>query len=390
MNFSSLSLWTTLLATLCFCPLINAHAQAAPTRQSYNFVVSTQTIGASYGFTKEDRLVETAREILKMGSNTLKFDLPRDKVGDASPASLTDVAQNNPAVKTVLALPFAHVLMWAYPVKSAEEEVASPQNLDANYRELYDLTRYLLMNFRGSGKTFYLGNWEGDWHLLHTNPDYVPTSDEVKNMTAWVNIRQKAVDDAKRDTPHEGVNVFHYLEVNRVQDAIAGKTRLANAVLPQTNVDFVSYSSYDSLSDIEKQLPAALDFLQSRLALKAGISGKRVWIGEYGFPSNGNSPVQQDEKSRRVMSAALKWGCPFVLYWEFYNNEVNDGKQVGFWLVNDKNEKQPIYFTHQKFLAWAREFVTNFQENKGRLPTRDEFSAQAAIWLADSPPIAAK
>ena len=66
-------------------------------------------------------------------------------------------------------------------------------------------------------------------------------------MIAWVNNRQKAVDDAKRDTLHREVQVYYYVEVNRVVDAMQGKTRLTNDVLPKTDVDFVSYSSYDSL-----------------------------------------------------------------------------------------------------------------------------------------------
>ena len=361
-----------------------AFAQKLPNSEaaSYNYVIGTQTFDPAYNFTQEDRLVETAREILKMGSNTIKFKLPHDKIGDATPTSLTEIARSNPSVKTIFELPFSQILMWAYPVRSLSGEVVNPQNLEANYREIYDLTHYLLTAYQGTHKTIYIGHWEGDWYLLHSNPDYTPSPDEIKNMLAWINIRQKAVDDAKRDTPHKGVEVFNYLEVNRVQDAIAGKTRLTNAVLPYTNVDYVSYSSYDSIGgDIEAQLPAALDYIASKLPPKAGIPGKRVWIGEYGFPAISNSPFAQDEKSRRVMRVALNWGCPFVLYWEFYNNEVPNGVQQGFWLINDKNQKQPIYYTHQKFLSQAKNYVTTFQKTKGRVPNRDEFNRQANIWL---------
>src|SRR6056297_2597423 len=36
---------------------------------SYNYIIGTQTVGPSYGFTDEDVLVETSRAILEMGSN---------------------------------------------------------------------------------------------------------------------------------------------------------------------------------------------------------------------------------------------------------------------------------------------------------------------------------
>jgi hypothetical protein len=38
-------------------------------------VVGTQTIGASYRFTRQPRLIETARAILEMRSNAIKFRL---------------------------------------------------------------------------------------------------------------------------------------------------------------------------------------------------------------------------------------------------------------------------------------------------------------------------
>ena len=47
--------------------------------ESFNTTIGTQTIGASYQFTTEPRLVETARAIRAMGSNTLKFSLALDE-----------------------------------------------------------------------------------------------------------------------------------------------------------------------------------------------------------------------------------------------------------------------------------------------------------------------
>ncbi|BCM93584.1 hypothetical protein IAD21_05475 [Abditibacteriota bacterium] len=365
---------------------VNAHAQTNPS--PYNFVIGTQTIGASYGFTKESRLVESARGILKMGSDTLKFSLPTKPEEGVTPQNLTEVASLNPSVKAVLAMPFSRFIIWAYPVQEEDGGPTNKRNLDANYHEIYDLTRYLLTNFSGTNKTFYLGNWEGDWHLLHLKPEADPTEADLKAMTEWARIRQKAVDDAKRDTPHKGVAAYFYIEVNRVQDAIVGKTRLTNTVVPVVNPDFVSYSSYDSQrNNIEHDFPAALDFIQSQLKPKAGLPTKRVWIGEYGFPNANYSPQEQDRQSRRVMRAALDWGCLFVLYWEFYNNEVENGKQKGFWMINDKNEPQPVYHTHQQFLQKARAYVADFQRQTGKAPTRDEFNQQAKIWLADAPAI---
>lgn len=376
---------TVLALLITYCSLSAAFAQQPKARQTervvYNVVAGTQAIGGSYQFTRTPMLVEAAHAILELGSNTIKFTLVADNNEPLKPHSLTEIARDAPSVKTVLALPFAHYLLWAYPV-SAEADRFQPASLPNEYREMYDLTAYLLKTYNKTGKTFYLGNWEGDWHLTHTNPNYAPTNEEVQNMIAWVNIRQKAVDAAKRETSHQKVQVYYYLEVNRVVDAMEGKVRLTNSVLPHTPVDFVSYSAYDALTgDVERNLVRSLDYIASKLLPKDGIPGKRVFIGEYGFPARNYSPQEQNTHSCRVLRAALEWGCPFALYWELYNNEIQDGKQVGFWMIDDHQVKQPIYATHRQFYSWSQRYLADFTQKQGRLPTRTEFGKSAGAWL---------
>ena len=186
---------------------------------AYNYILGTQAIGGSYQFTTSPPLVEAARAILEMGSNTLKFTLVPDKSDNLKPANLTETARSARSVQTVLAMPFSNYLLWVYPI-ATEAKRFLPESLQSEYVEMFDLTRYLLQTYAGTGKHFYLGNWEGDWHLTHTDPNYVPTAEDVKNMIAWVNMRQKAVDDARRKIPHPNVEVYYYLEVNRVVDAM--------------------------------------------------------------------------------------------------------------------------------------------------------------------------
>ena len=110
-------------------------------------------------------------------------------------------------------------------------------------------------------------------------------------MTDWLNTRQKAVDDAKRQTPHQGVQVWHYSEVNHVTNiSMAGRPSVTNNVLPKTNVDYVSYSTYDSLGDIAKHLPKALNYIEAnfRPSLASMASG-----------SSSGSMVSPPDNSRR-------------------------------------------------------------------------------------------
>jgi endo-1,4-beta-mannosidase len=318
-----------------------AYFKAMMPLDTFNYVIGTQTFSPSYQFTKEPKLIETARAILAMGSNTIKFQLKT----------------LGPEERQVFEMPFAHYLVWA--------------ETDG----LYELVCKLLKTYSGTGKTFYLGHWEGDWLLRgtgNTKDEDKVTPAKIQKMIDWLNARQRAVDDAKCDTPHHGVEVWHYTEVNLVKLAMQGKKTMCRDVLPKVPVDFVSYSCYDTQKSPE-QLKAALDFIESKLHAKPGITGKRVFIGEYGFPT---SPREQDRLSRQVMRVGLEWGCPFVLYWEMYNNEIDkDGKQRGFWMIDDKGVKQPIYHTHQKFYEKARRFVAE------RRPTAEEFARYAVTLL---------
>jgi hypothetical protein len=345
--------------------------------ERFNFVLGTQTFGASYHFTGEAPVVETARAITALGSNTIKFKLEPSSGGEQT---LTEIARSDPVIKAVIEMPFVNELIWVYPL-ATKARLFDPAAFGTEYRELYDVTRYLLQTYAGTGKVFFLGNWEMDNHLTASRKRE-PSPELLENVTAWVNIRQRAVDDAKHDTPHSDVEAFYYLEVNLVWDAMLGKPRAANAVLPATHVDYVSYSAYDALlPDPEQKLPPALDYLEAQLRPKPGLPGKRVFIGEYGFPAVRFTPQEQDILSRRVMRTGLAWGCPFVLYWEMYNNEVKDGRQRGFWLIDDQGREQPVYFTLQQYYRRARSWVTDFLQERHRVPTLSEFDGTAAQWL---------
>jgi len=162
---------------------------------------------------------------------------------------------------------------------------------------------------------------------------------------------------------------------------------MINDVIPHTNVDFVSYSTYDTvysfLGNTGKALSDALDYIESKLPPKEGIQGKRVFIGEYGFSLEmSGTPALQDTYSRDVSRSALKWGCPFALYWEMYNNEISQtGKQRGFWLIDDKNKKQPFYYSLEKYYTLSKQYVSDFEKQNGRPPTADEFRTASVKFL---------
>ena len=64
-----------------------------------------------------------------------------------------------------------------------------------------------------------------------------------------------------------------------------------------------------------------------------------------------------------------------------YNNAVTDGRQRGFWLIDDKGRTQPVYFTLLHYYQKARVWVSDFLRQRQRLPTTMEFGPIAAQWL---------
>ena len=359
----------------------------------FNYILGTQAIGGKYQFTSQDPLVESAEVIRDMGASCMKFDLRPKQKQYPGAHSLVELARDEPSHRKVLDMPFANFQLWAEPFANTSwKQGFSKTHAELEYQEMYALVEHLLKTYSGTGKTFYLGHWEGDNLLrgsISKTADAQMTPERVQGMIDWLTTRQRAVDDAKRDTPHQDVEVWHYTELNHPTISMReGRPSLVNQVLPKVPVDFVSYSAYDVTNEPKpEKIKAVLSYIESQLMPKAGISGRRVFIGEYGYSvfHNGkphHSPQEQDRLSLITMQAALEWGCPFILYWELYNNELDpDGQQRGFWMIDDKGVKQPIYETHCLYYQWARRFVKGFTTRTGKPPAEAEFRAAAAEYF---------
>ena len=350
----------------------------------YNSVLGTQAIGGKYQFTDQPVLLEAAERVREMGATMFKFALPASHEF----GSLAELAARDPVIRRVFDLPFGQFLVWVNAqAEGAWTQGLKPAQVLREYRHVYELTVHLLKTYRGSGKRFYLGHWEGDNMLrgeIGSRGDAkMADAVRVQGFIDWLRIRQQAVDDAKRDTPHDGVEVWHYTEVNHPTISLReDRPSLANRVLPKVAVDFVSYSAYDSQHDPDL-LRATLDYLQAQLKPKPGLPEKRVFIGEYGFwtwkeGQVQNTPAQQNEKSLQVIRTALEWGCPFILYWQLYNNELDaDGTHRGFWMIDARGVRQPIFHTHREYGVWARQWVDEVRARTGQVPAPAEFQRAA-------------
>lgn len=367
----------------------------------FNYMLGTQAFSAVYQLTDDDLLMEQAKAINEMGSNILKCELSSRAAyiynfkQKKTPKTLLQLVSEFPTYKEILDMPFDYYLFWTYACGfefggGYWRDGMTEKEKQKLYKEYYDLCRFLLEKYNNSRKTFYLGHWEGDWMLLKGYRGN-PTKRAIKGMTDWLNVRQKALDDAKRDIAHSNVEIYNYTEVTRVLDSIKGLDTLTNNILPFTNIDYVSYSSYESADRSEGDEAIAgrykmtLDYLEKMLPEK-DIPGKRVFIGEYGFQRNYvSSGFEQERLSRIVSCTALKWGCPFILYWQMYCNEgaLSRNNFSGFWMIDNNGIKQPTYLMHYHYLQNVRNLVNYYRRTYGRNPSQDEFLEAALKQLCN-------
>ena len=374
--------------------------------RQYNYILGTQAIGAPYQHGKGNPLIEQAENVRGMGSNLLKISLAQgaapayDSAAAARGAKTTlDYVKAAPAVQQALDMDFTYYQAWVHSFTGANwRDGIDMTEARAYYDEMYALTAWLLERYSGTGKVFMLGNWEGDWLLLgRQNREADPSPAAVEGMIAWMKIRQLAVDNARAAVAHKDVEVYHYIEVNLVKKAMAGRASIALSVLPEVNPDLVSYSAYEAikqspqpdLMSIRQPLEQILAYIEGQLPPKEGLPFKRrVFIGEYGYHADKSKPLtvkQQYMKSRFVMQSAIVLDLPFALIWQMYNNEyAENGTSKEMSLIDESGRKRALYALHQTYLGEMQAFVAQSCRETGALPKREAFRARALELLKAS------
>jgi hypothetical protein len=312
----------------------------------------------------QDDLDEGAARIRELGSRTIKLWFW--KLKEAYPhtqwptdmKNMVDVARSPAFEKVFRDDGFDTYVLEAFGVgmDAAYWRYRShPQKMAEDEQQFYDLTRHLLTTYRGTGKTFILQDWEGDW-AARGKFDAKITVDEAvyDRMVEWLNARQRGVDRARAEAGDvSGVRVLHAAEVNQVRTSLRGEgVNVIDAVIPKTNVDLVSYSCYEAQND-PRLLRACLEHIASKLKPKAGVEGCRVFVGEFGAAENGRGGLERVQRVLpETVDVSLAFGCPYVVYWQLYCNEpirkpVQKNEDTkGLWLIKPDGTK-----------AWAWDYL---------------------------------
>uniref|UniRef100_A0A383VL34 Glycoside hydrolase family 42 N-terminal domain-containing protein n=1 Tax=Tetradesmus obliquus TaxID=3088 RepID=A0A383VL34_TETOB len=362
----------------------------------YPKIVGSQVAMPLYQFTSEHNVLEAARRLLQSGSTSFKFDLKNqrangkpikelDKKGWLSIATHGEL----PYV-TLFDMPFRHFLFWAgrTPAPGRNITWTDIDGIDV-YKEMYRLVVWLLKRYNNSGKTFYIGHWEGDWCLRDTYNKSAPANPKkVQTMIKLLTDKQRAVDAAKKDNPWaKNVFVWHYAEANLVEQSMKqgpGWASMVNTVIGAVRpvIDYVSISvGGDSLREVNPApaLHKAMDFANQKLPAKPGVPGPRVFAGEFYFDMRNRddniaiyAPTPELQKQRGCWAAAagVAWGAPHMLWWAFYDNEqTRSGAYRGYWLVDNGNRDTPLFRAYQQYFSDAQEFVRSVMAATGKPPS---------------------
>ena len=322
-------------------------------------------IKPKYKFSNEHVLIEVARVLVSMGATTYKFSLTPSSVDIPVPSSvktLRDVVAIIPEYKQVFDMPeLKNYVCWAYSIGgSVVKDRFDDRDAALEYKQMYDLASHLLQTYTGTGKRFYLGNWETDWGAmgLKSFDDVDPPQRVIDNIVRYFTVRQKAVDDAKAALrgSFKDVEVFHYAEVVMVKEAmnnpLGRNARCVNAVIPRVpELDYVSWSAYTVQDDPKEETHRVLDYIEScmRPITKAGgppTGQKRVFIGEFGWMHLDGMPCAQHQAA--FLRNVFSWGCPMALFWQMYGGGANT-----YCLVRPNGTRNESYSLYCEYLKAA-------------------------------------
>jgi hypothetical protein len=320
--------------------------------------------GRSYKFTDKNYLLEGSKTIKNMGMKNIKIYLGSKSARNYelnidTNSTLANIAKCK-EYKKVFKYDFKIITIVCHSIlkdkngkslKSTYWKNADSSAIDSffkqDYQQIYDLTIELS---KYKNTKFILSNWEGDWMTRER------TDDVYARMIKWIQMRQKAVNDAKKQ--YNINNVYLALEVNHVLEAakffhsnstnMSGSRELTypsvtTKVLTNVKVDYVLYSCYDCSREEEFEL--AISFLKK--------INKNIIIGEFGIPAKLCSDENFNSYFTGMFNVCNRHLIEVIYYWQLYDNEYDidsDGNKHyrGFGLI-DKDGKLNSAYMYLKF-----------------------------------------
>ena len=338
-------------------------------------------VGGKYYFTEEPYIIEGCKKLHDMGYGVAKLWFYKDVGGYpynsewnlSKDITLKELA-SHPYYKACFDMDFkTFVLNVGGAGVNTTDETATKEE-----QEIYELTKYLLDEYKDREMEFVLANWEGDWIMRGGTGDnarwsrksgelvqavdgdrrtvLVPSDSlqRINNMQKWFTARQNGVEKARMENPNSKCKVYHAVEANKVMDSMNGIPGIVNYVLPGIKVDMVSWSCYDALSTIGidngLMLYKGISYIKENMNPTEYMKGqKKVFLGEIGIPEQRYPGLMEEDKIVKnwdtYVAVCLAQDVPYLIHWELYCNEpkdealrsLNDVRKTdemrGFWLI---------------------------------------------------------
>ena len=288
-----------------------------------------------YHLTEKPFLVEGAGKLIDLGTRLGKFWFSPDATKRfysfnsdwPETPGLMDLARSE-YFQQVWQMPFKTILLTTNsPSESGWRRPGLPDSYYATItQDYFDLSAFFYRTYRDRPMTIVLQNWEGDWMLRGIGNSWNPPPPEWKErceqMRKWIAARQAGVNQAReRFGKDSKCIVANAVEVNKVADGWKGIPTVTRNVLPDVEVDLVSYSAYDGINSGNPVLFwKCLDELRQHIKTGSLFGPGAIMVGEYGIPEN-VAKERIRERCDEMLGVMLAKNVLFAAYWELYCNE---------------------------------------------------------------------
>lgn len=286
-----------------------------------------------------DRLNWAASKIAGLGGRTIRVYLgPQDiyhvlPASDGGPFDLATAAASPAYAALFSSASFDTYLLTTY---SAGDDAGnwtggySASDAATERQQIASLGTYLLSTY--PGKTFVILQWEGD----NAISSFKSSAAAWTGFTAWIQARASGVSDARAAAGGTTAHLYSGLEFNLLRDPAtqapcdtSQHPCVVSEVVPQVDVDFYSYSSWQSLGpnqspaqtsmQLQSDLQSALTFARQR---DPSIAPSRFVVGEFGAPREQTDLGECAAAARQaaVIGAVTQWGAAFGVFWQIIDN----------------------------------------------------------------------
>ncbi len=212
------------------------------------------------------------------------------------------------------------------------------------FSDFYQLTKFLIKNYDGQGKTFIINYF----FEVNVYVGSVPSGRPDFPVIEFVSDAQKGVKKALAESVIKDIRIFDCIESNCDHDFF----HFVKTIFPKIKVDFYSLSFYGLGS-----LKSSLSYWAKYAPDNSLFKDKNIILGEYGIKMQDMRVNYDEEAQNKYLESVRKevknWGVPYIFLFWLADQESKVKSEGDSGLVDLKGHKRK---------AW--EYLHNAYNNK--------------------------